>query len=163
MRQAADPRRTNPVKPVFYGPVPPDRIGQLGSGGVVVGQVGDRVHGLAADPFARKRPAGADDLNRQRGMREGDTGGDLHQLHGPGLDSAMTLVAGGVSGWDLFPGHGPELAVQAGLVALDDQDVVSAPTEQVLGVGPLGVQASAVMIASVMSKRSNNGPKALIS
>src|ERR1035437_11137056 len=46
----------------------------------------------------------------------------------------------GVSGWDLLPGHGPELAVQAGLVATGDQDVVSAPTEQVLGVGPLGVQ-----------------------
>jgi hypothetical protein len=44
---------------------------------------------LAADPFAGKRPAGADDLNRQRGMREGDTGGDLHQLHGPDLDSAI--------------------------------------------------------------------------
>ena len=52
----------------------------------------------------------------------------------------MALVGGGVSGWDLLAGHAGKLAVQAGLVVLDDQDVVSAATEQVVGVGPLGVQ-----------------------
>ena len=50
-------------------------------------------------------------------MGEGDPGGDLDQFHGPGLDSAVALVGGGVRRWDLFPGHGSKLAVQAGLVA----------------------------------------------
>ena len=129
-----------PVEPVFYGPVPTDSVGQLGGGGVVVGQVSNRVHGVPADPAAGKRPARAGDLNRQRCMGEGDPGGDLDQVHGPGLESAMTLVAGRINGWDLFPGHGPKPAVHAGLVATGDQDVVSAPTEQVVDVGSLGVQ-----------------------
>lgn len=51
--------------------------------------------------------------------------------------------------------------VQAGLVAFDDQDVVGAPTEQVLGVGPLGVQG--VGGDDRIGDRSSNGPKALIS
>ena len=105
-----------PVQPVLDGPVPTDRVGQLGCGGVVVGQVGDCVDGFAADPAAGKRSAGAGDLDRQRGMGEGDPGGDLDELHGPGLDSAVALVGGGVNGVDLSPGHGPKLAeIPAGI------------------------------------------------
>ena len=58
---------TDPVESVLYRPVPPDHVGRLGCDGVVVGQVGDRVHGLPADPGAAKRSAGAGDLDRQRG------------------------------------------------------------------------------------------------
>jgi hypothetical protein len=78
----------------------------------------------AADAFAGKGSASAGDLDCQRGVGKVDPGGDLDQFHGPGLDSAAGLVGGGVSCRDLFPGHGPELVVQAGLVAFDDQDVV---------------------------------------
>ena len=51
----------------------------------------------------------------------------------------------------------------AGLVATGDQDVVRTPTEQVLGVGPLGVQDVGGDDGIGGAKRSNNGPRALIS
>lgn len=97
----------DPVWPVFYGPVPADRVGELGGGGVVVGKVGNCVHGLPADLGAGKRPAGAGDLDRQRGVGEDVPGRDGSKLDGPGLDSAVALVGGGVSGGDLPPGDGP--------------------------------------------------------
>lgn len=52
----------------------------------------------------------------------------------------MAFAGRGVSGWDLFPGHGPQLTVQAGLVALGDEDVVRAEPAQVAGVGTVGVK-----------------------
>ena len=44
------------VQAVLDGPVLADRVGELGGGDVVVGQVGDRVHGFAAGPLAGKGP-----------------------------------------------------------------------------------------------------------
>ena len=67
----------DPVQPVLYGPVPTDRVGELGRSGVVVGQVGDRVDGFAAGAFAGEGSAGAGDLDCQGGVGKGDPGGDL--------------------------------------------------------------------------------------
>jgi hypothetical protein len=46
----------------------------------------------------------------------------------------------GAGDWHVAPGEGGELGVQAGLVALDDQQVVRSAAVQVSGVGALGVQ-----------------------
>lgn len=130
----------DPVQAVLDGPAPADRIRELGGSDVVVGHVGDRVHGFAAAALVGKGPTGPGDLDRQRGLGELDPGGDGVRFHRPCLDPAVALADRGISGWDLFPGHGPQLAVQAGLVALGDEDVVSAAPGQIGDVGPLGVQ-----------------------
>ena len=52
----------------------------------------------------------------------------------------VTAAAGVAGDRHLAPGQGLELGVQAGLVALDDQQVVGATPGQVGGMFPLGMQ-----------------------
>jgi hypothetical protein len=75
------------------------------------------------------------------GMREGPPGGHGGDLHGAPFGTAVGLASGVVSDGDLPRGQGGELSAQAGLVALDgDQVMCAALAGQVLGVAVLGVQ-----------------------
>jgi hypothetical protein len=65
-------------------------------------------------------------------------GGDVA---GAQLDAAVGVVAGAVSDPDLPPRQPDELGVQAGLVGLDDQQVVGAAIDNEAGLGALGVPA----------------------
>jgi len=80
---------------------------------------------------------------RAAGLRcvwESQPGGHGGDFQGAPLSAAVPAVTLDVSGRDLAPGQAGELSVQAGLVALDGQDVARAALgRQVLGVGALGV------------------------
>jgi hypothetical protein len=67
------------------------------------------------------------------GVREAqaDDGGDLQR---PDLDAAVAMIAGAVHRRDLPPRQLGELGVQAGLVGLDDQQVLGAAVDQEPGV-----------------------------
>jgi hypothetical protein len=71
---------------------------------------------------------------------ESDPGDHGGEFDGAGLNPAVTPVVGAVHGRDRRPGKGPQLAVQAGLVAFDRQYVVRPPAGEVVGVAVLGVQ-----------------------
>ena len=73
-------------------------------------------------------------------MREGDSGGHGGDFQGSPLGPAVRPVVLDVGGRDLAPRQPGELGMQAGLVALDgDQVMRAALPGQVLGVGALGV------------------------
>jgi hypothetical protein len=75
-------------------------------------------------------------------MGEGQPGCDGGDLQGAPFGAAVAFVPGLVRDGVLPPGQGGELGVQAGLVALDgDQVVRAALSGQVLGVGALGVKS----------------------
>jgi len=61
-------------------------------------------------------------------------------FRGAPLGAAVAALAGLVGDRDVAPGQGGKLGVQSGLVALDDQQVVSAAPGQVGGVVTLGMQ-----------------------
>lgn len=54
--------------------------------------------------------------------------------------AAVSLFPAVAGHRDLAPGQGGELGIQAGLVALDDQQVVGTAPGQVFGVAALGMQ-----------------------
>jgi hypothetical protein len=64
-------------------------------------------------------------------------GGDFQDAP---LGAAVPAFPLGIGDRHVAPGQGGELGVQAGLVALDDQQVVRTAPGQVFGVGALGVQ-----------------------
>jgi hypothetical protein len=68
---------------------------------------------------------------------EVQAGGDGDGFDGAFLGPAVAAPGLGVPGRDVFPGQGPELAVQPGLVALDGENVVRSAFVQVGGVLPL--------------------------
>jgi hypothetical protein len=68
----------------------------------------------------------AGDLNGLGGVRERQSGGDRDGLEGAAFDPAVAAAILYVPGRDVFPGQGLELAEQAGLVALDGDQVVRA-------------------------------------
>ena len=73
-------------------------------------------------------------------VREGQAGGHGGDLHGAPLRAPVAPLAGGMSDRDLAPGQLSELGVQAGLVALDREQVMRAALgDQVLRVAALGV------------------------
>ncbi|MGH3998910.1 MAG: hypothetical protein ACRDTJ_15815, partial [Pseudonocardiaceae bacterium] len=57
--------------------------------------------------------------------REDDPGLRRHCLDDALLNPAMSTISGGMPRWDIFPGQRRELFVQAGLVALDGEQVVA--------------------------------------
>jgi hypothetical protein len=121
-------------------PVPPEPVGQAGGAGLGGGEVGDRVHGHGppAQLVERADPAGDPQGLGGVGEVQAGDGGDLQAA---GLDPAVAAVAGVVGDRDLVPGQELELAVQGGLVGLDDQDLGGVLVgDQPLGVLPLGVQ-----------------------
>jgi hypothetical protein len=70
----------------------------------------------------------------------------------------VAAVVGLVGDRDVTPGQGLELLVEGGLVGLDDQQVGGVlDVDQPVGVGVLGVSASAVMTRPARSKPSSSG------
>jgi hypothetical protein len=129
----------DPVQAVFDAPVAADDGGELARGGLGGGQRGDRVAG-----FTRPFPfhcAAAGDLDGLGRVREGQPPGDGGDLGGAPLGAAMAAFPLVVGHRQVAPGQGGELGAQAGLVALDDQQVVRVAAVQVFGVGMLGVQS----------------------
>ncbi len=59
------------------------------------------------------------DLDGLRGVRERQPGGHGGDLEGAPLSPPVPALAGVAGYWDLPPGQGRELGIQAGLVALD--------------------------------------------
>jgi hypothetical protein len=109
----------------------------MGLGG---GEAGDRVHRHGPPPPSGKRPDPAGDPQRLGGVGEVQArdGGDLQAA---GLHAAVAAVAGVVGDWDVPPWQGFELAVERGLVGLDEQQVGGVLVgDQPLGVLTLGVE-----------------------
>src|SRR6266699_4591570 len=78
-------------------PVLADQAGQIRSGGVSAGQVGDGVGGLAGDLAGCGLLPPAGDLDGLAGVREVQAA-DVGGLQGAGLDTAVTGVAGDAAG-----------------------------------------------------------------
>src|SRR5664279_3689127 len=131
----------DPVQPVLDVPVAADDVGDLVGSDLALVQVGDRVDGLGAPPFAVERSATTCHLDGEAGVREADADTHCGGLHGARFGPSVPLAAGHVDGRDLTPGQRLELRVQLGLVALDDEQVVSIAPGQVVGVLALGVQS----------------------
>ena len=73
-------------------------------------------------------------------MGEGQPGGHGGDLEGAAFLAAVAALAGLMGDGNLPPGQGGELGVQAGLVALDGEQVIRAASGQIGGVGALGMQ-----------------------
>ncbi|WP_344494610.1 hypothetical protein [Nonomuraea monospora] len=73
-------------------------------------------------------------------MREGQAGPDGADFHAADFAAAVALLVGAVVEDGLAPGQGLEPALQGGLVAFDDEEVVAAGGDDVTGVVVLGVQ-----------------------
>ncbi|MEU7900268.1 hypothetical protein AB0B45_46475 [Nonomuraea sp. NPDC049152] len=83
------------------------------------------------------------DLHRLDGVGEQQAGLDGDGLEGAACVSAVSAVAFSVLNRDLFPQQPFDLVVQAGLVLLDDQDVVGGlPLDEEARVLALGVQGT---------------------
>jgi hypothetical protein len=96
----------------------PRTHGELAGAGLGRGQTGDRVAGLGA-PFPAAGPTGAaGDLDGLSGVWERQPGGDRNRLDEAAFDAAVGAAVLRVPFGNLFPGQGPELAEQPGLVAL---------------------------------------------
>src|SRR4051812_23886434 len=144
-------------------PVAADPGGELGGFGLVQVQAGDGIDGLGGEPLRliQAAPATAD-LQRLRGVREPDPGGDGEDLQGADLAAAVSTVgvAGGVR--DGTPGQSGELGVQAGLVGFDGQDPVGAAVGEVGDVVPLAVQGvdgddGVAQVAELVEQRPEPG------
>lgn len=130
---------THPVDGVLHRPVSSGPGGNLSSGCLLGGQVGDGVDGLARPLLHPVEAACALDAQDLAGMREQEPvdGDDLNQslLVAAVAARVVTLDRG-----DLLPGRPVELSCLTALVGLDRQEVVSAAFVQVGGVGVLGVE-----------------------
>jgi hypothetical protein len=120
-------------------PVSADQFGDPLWGGLLGSEAGDRVERLDGGLVRRAAGAAALDLDGLHCVREEESGLDGADLEPADLASAMALFAGAVLQWDLAPGQMPQLSAELLLVALDDQDVVPAPGDDVLGMAGLGV------------------------
>lgn len=127
------------MQPVLDGPVATDDRDELAGAGLGHAQGGDRVAGLAR-PFPSDFAA-AGDLDGPAGVREGQSAGHRSDLEGARLGAAMPAFPLVIGHRDVAPVQGGELVVQAGLVALDDQQVARAALVQVGCVAVLGVQS----------------------
>ena len=94
---------------------------------VAVVRIGDCIDRLGVPFPAVEGLAAAGELDGQACVRERDPAVavvDGGELDGARLDAAVALVMLGVDGRDLCPGQRLQLAVQAGLVGLDREQVV---------------------------------------
>jgi hypothetical protein len=100
-------------------PVAAHVVGQAGGACLGGGEAGDRVHrhGPPAQLVERADPAGDPQSLGGVGEVQAGDGGDLQAA---GLGAAVAAVAGVVDDRDLVPRQELELAVQRGLVGLDD-------------------------------------------
>jgi hypothetical protein len=121
---------------VFDSPVAADDGLELGGAGLGHRQRRHRVAGLGR-PLPVHFPA-AGDLDGLGGAGEGQAGGHGGDFQGAPLGAAVPAFGLGIGDRNLAPGQGGELGVQAGLVALDDQQVVGAAPGKVDGVVTLG-------------------------
>ena len=138
-RSSSKSRRTDPVQPVFDAPVAADDGRELGVAGLSDGQRGDRIAGFARPlPFHR---AAACDLDGLGSVGEGQASGYRGDFEGAPFGAAVAAFPLVIRFRHVAPGQGGKLGVQAGLVALDDQQVVRAAPGQEGGVLALGVQS----------------------
>jgi hypothetical protein len=115
---------SRPVEPVFDAPVAADDGRELGRAGLGDSERGDGVAGLGGNlPF---HFAAAHDPDGLGGAGEGQAPGHGGDFQGAPLGAAVPAFPLGIGGRHVAPGQGSELGVQAGLVALDDQQVVRA-------------------------------------
>jgi hypothetical protein len=106
-----------PMQAVFYGPVAADPGGEVGCGGLLSGQTGDRIHDFGG-PFLAVQPSGfAGDLDGLAGVGEDDSGRYGDEFDAALFHPAVGAGGGGVCGRDIFSGQGLELVKQVGLVA----------------------------------------------
>src|SRR5258708_3221925 len=125
----------------FDLPVAAYPSGELGGGGLAGGQAGDGVDGDGPPLLAGQGPDPAGDADGLGGVREGEPGGDGRGFEGAVLFAAVAAVVLPVTGGDVAPGQVLDLGIQAGLVLLHDQDVMSVLVrDQELGVITLGMQ-----------------------
>lgn len=117
-------------------PVATDQHGNLGVGELARWEAGDGVDG------DDRGFAGfvVFDLNSPSGVGKGQPWADCADLHAADLAAAVSSLVGTVVEHRLAPGEYLESAVQRRLVALDDEQVVAAASDDLPGVVLLGVQ-----------------------
>lgn len=81
----------DPVEAVLDAPVTAQGVGQVGGGGLLCGQVGDRIDGLGPPSPGVCSPAAPADLQCQPGFGEGDAGADRGEPDGPLVDTAVAF------------------------------------------------------------------------
>ncbi|CAM5621904.1 hypothetical protein SCANM124S_06992 [Streptomyces canus] len=144
-------------------PVVPDQLRELGRGGLLGGQAGDRIDGGDGDLAGLAVGAAPLDLDRLAGAGEEQVadGGDLDPAD---LGAAMAAVPGAALKRDFFPGQGLELLAQLLLVAFDNRDVVGPAAREVSGM--LACVWSASLVTTVPARLatvSNSGWKQVVS
>ena len=128
----------DPVQAVLDAPVAADDGRELGVAGLDDGERGDRVAGFAR-PFAFHLAA-AHDLDGLGGVGESQPGLDGGDLEGAPLGAAVPAFPLVIGHRHVAPGKGGKLGIEVRLVALDDQQVLSAAPGQVGGMITLGMQ-----------------------
>lgn len=116
-------------------PLATDQSGELSVGDPARWEAGDRV-----DLAGAVVGAAAFDLNGLGGVRKGQAGPFRSALHAADLTAAVPGFVGTVVEDGLALGQGLEPALQGGLVAFDDEQVVAAGGGDVASVFLLGVQ-----------------------
>src|SRR5674536_306861 len=101
------------MESVLDGPVTAQRVGELGRTGLGRAQRGDRIDRLGGPPRAVQAPPATDDLDRLRGVRKAQSGGDGGDLQGAPFGPSVAGCASVVPDGDLAPGQGSESGVQA--------------------------------------------------
>jgi hypothetical protein len=114
-------------------------LGELRRAGLLGRQAGDRVDSLLLDLAGPAVGAAALDLHGLDSLREEQAGLDGADLQAADPAAAVPGPGGAGLQRDLPPGPAPQLLSQLLLVSLDDQEVVAAGGDDVLGAGPLGV------------------------
>jgi hypothetical protein len=111
-------------------------LGQSGGSGLFGREAGDGLHlDLAGLPVG----APALDLHRLHGVREQHAGADGAHLQPADLDAAVAAAVGAIPQRNLPPRQAPQSPAKLILIALHDQDVVSACGDDFRRVAVLGV------------------------